>query len=281
MMPWGWRRPRGGRPALGILQQSRDPEDSMDRQELSTKQFGAKAADYLSSTVHATGADLERLSTLVAQLQPAHALDLGSGAGHASFALARGGARRVTAYDLSAEMLAVVAKEGATRGHQMLHTCVGAAEVLPFDNGSIDLIVTRYSAHHWANVPGALAECRRVLAPGGRLVVIDGIAPEIPLLDTSLQVLDFLRDASHVRNYRVSEWSAMQKAAGFVEPTVSRWKIALDFNSWIARIGTPGERVAALRAVFAGFPTEVREYFQIGSDLSFAIDAAWMETYLR
>jgi hypothetical protein len=68
----------------------------------------------------------------------------------------------------------------------------------------------------------------------------------------------------------------MQKAAGFAEATVSRWKLALDFESWIARIGTPPARVAALQAVFAELPSEAREYFQVGADLSFSMDSAWM-----
>jgi len=149
--------------------------------------------------------------------------------------------------------------------------------VLPFENNSFDLVVTRYSAHHWASVPRALAECARVTVPGGRLVVIDVIAPEIPLFDTALQVIEFLRDASHVRDYRVSEWAAMQRHAGFREPTVIGWKLPLDFKSWIARIGTPPARVAALQTVFAELPREVLEYFQIGPELSFTTDSAWLE----
>lgn len=249
----------------------------MDQQELSVRQFGASATNYLTSPVHATGADLERLSAVAGQLKPARVLDVGCGAGHASFALARGGARRVTAYDPSSDMLAVVAQEAATRGNEGIETCAGAAEMLPFENSTFDLVVTRYSAHHWASVPRALAECARVTMPGGRLVVIDMIAPETPLFDTSLQVIEFLRDASHVRDYRVSEWVAMQTAAGFAEPTVTSWKLQLDFRSWIARIGTPPARVAALQAVFAELPSEVREYFQIGPELSFVTDSAWME----
>jgi SAM-dependent methyltransferase len=249
----------------------------MDQQDLSARQFGISAANYLTSSVHATGADLERLRALAGQTQPARALDLGCGAGHASFAMARGGARRITAYDPSSDMLAVVAQEAAARGHDAVETCAGAAEVLPFENNTFDLVVTRYSAHHWASVPRALAECARVTAPGGRLVVIDVIAPEMPLFDTSLQVIEFLRDASHVRDYRVSEWVAMQRDAGFSEPTVICWKLPLDFKSWIARIGTPPARVAALQAVFAELPREVLEYFQIGQELSFATDSAWLE----
>jgi SAM-dependent methyltransferase len=174
-------------------------------------------------------------------------------------------------------MLAVVAQEAATRGIEAIETSAGAAEALPFESSTFDLVVSRFSAHHWADVPRALSECARVVVPGGRLIMIDVIAPEAPLLDTSLQVIEFLRDASHVRNYRVSEWRAMQKAAGFTEPTIIRWKLPLEFKGWIARIGTPPARVAALQTVFAELPAEVLEYFQISPDLSFVTDSAWLE----
>jgi SAM-dependent methyltransferase len=250
----------------------------MDQQSLTVRQFGASAGNYLTSPVHAAGADLERLARLAQQSRVRRALDLGCGAGHASFALARGGAQRVVACDPSADMLSVVAREAASRGHDALETRIGAAEVLPFESGSFDLVVTRFSAHHWADVPRAMRECARVLAPGGHLIAIDVIAPEQALLDTSLQVIEFLRDASHVRDYRASEWAAMQRAAGLTAVSLShRWKLPMEFASWIARIGTPPERVAALRAVFARLPAEAREYFQVAADLSFTIDAAWME----
>lgn len=255
-----------------------------DQQELSARQFGSSAARYLSSPVHATGADLDRLVRLTRDLRPARALDLGCGAGHVSFALARGGAGRVTACDPSASMLEVVAREATARGHGAVETRIASAETLPFERGCFDLVVTRFSAHHWRSVPQALAECVRTLAPGGRLVVIDAIAPEAPLLDTCLQTLEFLRDASHVRDYRVSEWVAMQQAAGFAEPEVATWKLPMEFQSWVARIGTPTDRIAALRAALAALPHEAREYFRVGADLSgadlsFVIDAAWIETW--
>ena len=50
--------------------------------------FGSTAASYLTSQVHATGADLQTLAAAVAATPGATVLDMGCGAGHASFAVA-------------------------------------------------------------------------------------------------------------------------------------------------------------------------------------------------
>lgn len=249
----------------------------MEQQKLSEKQFGASAGNYLTSPVHAAGADLEALVAAAAQRKPRRVLDLGCGAGHVSFALARGGVPQVTAYDPSAAMLAVVEAEAARRGYGTVEIVPGAAERLPFESGRFDWVVSRYSAHHWFDVPAALAECQRVLVSGGRLVVIDAISPEAPLLDTALQTIELLRDASHVRDYRISEWRSMLHSAGFGDVATRRWRLPMQFEAWVARIGTPPARIAALEAVIPQLPAEVRDYFQVQADHSFAIDSAWLE----
>lgn len=253
----------------------------MDQGHLAARQFGDSATNYLNSSVHTTGADLERLESLARRLRCGRALDLGCGAGHAAFALARAGVDGIIAYDLSQQMLAVVEREAKARGHSGIETRHGAAEQLPFEDASFDLIVTRYSAHHWPSVPAALAEVRRVLRPGATLVVIDVAAPESPLLDTTLQTLDLLRDMSHVRNYRASEWRSMLSVPELTAATSDTWKLALDFDSWVRRIATPSRRVDAIRAVMADLPAEARDYFAVAADGSFTCDALWIEVSKR
>jgi len=253
----------------------------MDQGTLAARQFGETAANYLDSSVHARGADLDRLEALAQRLRPGRALDLGCGAGHAAFALARGGAASVIAYDLSEQMLAVVEREAQARGHAVIATRRGAAGQLPFADASLDLIVTRFSAHHWPSVPSAVAEVVRVLAPGGTLVVIDVIAPESALLDTTLQTLELLRDMSHVRNYRASEWRSMLSVPGLTSAIGESWRLRLEFASWIRRIATPERRVEALRAVFDDLPAEAREYFAVDADGSFSCDVLWLEVCKR
>lgn len=248
----------------------------MEQPTLTARQFGAAAADYLASPVHAQGEDLRRLGTLARGTPGLVALDLGCGAGHVAYALAEGGAE-VTAYDLSPEMLATVETEAARRGLDKVRTRRGAAERLPFPDACFDLVATRYSAHHWADVPAALAEAARVLKPGGCLIVIDVVAPETPLFDTVLQTVETLRDPSHVRDYRVSEWDAMFRAAGFPAPATETWNLPAEFASWTARMRTPATRARAILAVFEGAPAEAREHFQMRADGSFTLGAAWLQ----
>jgi ubiquinone/menaquinone biosynthesis C-methylase UbiE len=253
----------------------------MDQRNLAARQFGSTAVEYLKSSVHASGADLDHLTDLAKRSRVSSVLDLGCGAGHASFALARAAVRRVVAYDLAPQMLDVVASEAAARGHAQIETCAGPAEHLAFDDASIDMVVTRYSAHHWLDVRRALREVARILRPGGKFVVIDVLAPESPLMDTALQTIEILRDVSHVRDYRESEWRAMFEEASFSEPNVDRWKLPIEFSSWVARIGTSVPRIEALRVMFDELPTEAREYFAVSQDHSFVIDAGWLEATKR
>ena len=248
----------------------------MKQQAFVAQQFGNTAGAYLSSAVHAQGADLDALRAIAAGMDAPAVLDLGCGAGHASFAVAPA-ARSVTAFDLSAQMLEVVAQASRERGLHHIATRQGDVGKLPFADASFDLVVTRFSAHHWPDVPAALQEARRVLRPNGKLAVIDIIAPRNALFDTTLQAVELLRDGSHVRDYRVCEWGAKLQAAGFEHRLSSQWKLTMRFDEWTARMRTPELRVQAIRSLFDSAPEEVGQYFALQDDYSFAIDAAMFE----
>src|SRR5215470_2060033 len=113
-------------------------------------QFGSRAEVYLNSAVHAQGDDLQVLLSLALNRPLGRVLDLGCGGGHVSFIVAPH-VREVVAYDLSPEMLAVVARAAKDRGLHNVTTRQGVAERLPFDDRSFDLVLSRFSAHHWSD----------------------------------------------------------------------------------------------------------------------------------
>lgn len=239
-------------------------------------QFSPNASNYLTSAVHAQGPDLIKLAALLESYPKAVVVDLGCGAGHASFSAAKS-VKKVVAYDLSAEMLAVVKQAAADKQLANIATEQGYAESLPFADESVEVVISRYSAHHWHDVGQALREVRRILKPGGKVIMMDIASPGHPVLDVHLQTIEKLRDTSHVRNYSTGEWLQKFNEAGLRIETLSSGKLQLEFGSWVARLKTPEHFVVAIRELQKVSSHEVSQYFAIQADGTFETDTVFIE----
>lgn len=246
---------------------------SESQQDYVAAHYGARAADYVTSAVHAAGPDLDQICDLLAGMRQAAVLDLGCGGGHVGLRVAAHVAR-VVAADVTPAMLEQVAAQASARGLANVETACAAAEALPFADQIFDVVLSRFSAHHWDDVAAGLREARRVLKPGGLAVFVDTVAPGQAVLDTHLQAVELLRDASHVRNYAVPEWVALLAAAGFTLQDFTLRRLRMDFRSWVARTRTPDALVVAIRRLFQGAPAAVRRHFAVAEDGSFDIDSA-------
>lgn len=240
------------------------------------ERFGVQAAAYLNSAVHSAGADLAALLALAHGQASARVLDLGCGGGHVAYGAASH-VREVVAYDLSQQMLDVVARTATRRGLANLTTQQGPAEHLPFADNSFDLVLSRYTAHHWRDFEAGLREAARVLKPGARAGFVDVVSPGRPLLDTFLQAIEVLRDTSHVRDRSRAEWEDAAARAGFAGSNVTAFKIRIDFPSWIERMRTPQPMADAIRSLQAAMADDVRRYFAIEADGSFTFDVVLFE----
>ncbi|WP_342586556.1 class I SAM-dependent methyltransferase [Methylocystis bryophila] len=201
------------------------------------------------------------------------ALDMGCGGGHVTFRLAPR-TKKVVAYDLSPDMLATVKEEALRRGFQNVVTKQGAAEGLPCPSEAFDVVATRFSTHHWRDLPAGLAQMHRVLKSGGMAIFMDTVSPADPLFDTWLQSLELLRDPSHVRNPSLEGWRGMLARAGFIVDEVAQFRIRLEFASWISRMNPPAAHVAAIRSLQQRAAEELIEHFSIEADGSFKLDTA-------
>ncbi|MDE7548343.1 class I SAM-dependent methyltransferase [Acetobacter fabarum] len=235
------------------------------------KHYAMRAQDYVASTVHSQGSDLDRVEHLVAGKNLRRVLDIGCGGGHVSYRLAPH-VGEVVACDVTGPMLEAVKQEATRQGLSNITVAQAPAEKLPFEDRSFDAVFCRFTTHHWSDAIAGLREARRVLAPSGMALFIDVTAPPSALLDSWLQAVELLRDLSHVRDYTVAEWAAFLGQAGFVLQSTRTHRLRMDFKSWVARTKTPPERAGAIRSLQQAAPEEVRRSFGIEADGSFMVD---------
>lgn len=137
------------------------------------------------------------------------------------------------------------------------------AHALPLADGSVDVIACRYAAHHFIDVAQAVSEWARILKPGGKLLLIDTMASEDAALDVFVNEIEVLRDPSHIRNHRISEWIALLKAAGIDASVLRAWGIHMDVPTWTQRMRTPEENVQRILHLFSTATPEVSNYLHI------------------
>jgi ArsR family transcriptional regulator len=122
------------------------------------------------------GRTWEGLARALVQLAPrGRYADLGIGDGMLTLMLSEV-AKTVTAVDISPEMLAQLRARAAKQGITNVETVEGEIEDLPLPDASFDVAVLSQALHHAAHPSRALAEARRILVSGGRLLVIDLLA---------------------------------------------------------------------------------------------------------
>jgi ubiquinone/menaquinone biosynthesis C-methylase UbiE len=224
------------------------------------EQFGASAAAYVTSPLHAAGEDLDRLLAWGAARHAGHVLDVATGGGHTALAFASI-VRRVVAYDLTEPMLSAARAHVRARGAANVEFVAGDAAALPFRDESFDVVTCRTAAHHFSDVAAAVREIHRVLRPGGSLLLQDILGHDDAQASAFLLEVEKRRDPSHVRSYRAAEWKAFLRAVGLtvIEDSVI-WKLR-EWNEWTGRMRMTAEARRDLENFVRRAPERCRAAF--------------------
>ena len=100
-----------------------------------------------------------------------NSLEIGAGTGYFSLNLMQAGLLgRATCTDISPGMVATLADNARRLGLDDVSAIAAAAESLPFDDGSFDIVLGHAVLHHLPDLERAFAEFHRVLAPGGTIL---------------------------------------------------------------------------------------------------------------
>jgi demethylmenaquinone methyltransferase/2-methoxy-6-polyprenyl-1,4-benzoquinol methylase len=122
------------------------------------------------------------------------ALDVAGGTGDIAAGMAKqvGASGLVVLSDINAAMLEVGRNRLLDRG--LMHNVrfsLANAECLPFEDESFDCVTIAFGLRNVTDKPAALASMRRVLRPGGRLLVLEVSKPVVPGLKPVYDVYSF------------------------------------------------------------------------------------------
>jgi ubiquinone/menaquinone biosynthesis C-methylase UbiE len=204
-----------------------------------TRERFAKTAQRVAELQDARAASLEKdVLRFVAPSGDERALDSGTGSGALAFALAPH-VREVVGVDIVPELLDQ-ARKRADRFPNITFV-EGDATKLPFEYGSFDLTGTLRTFHHIARPELAMAELVRVTRPGGRVLVVDQIAPVDPIAAAELNRFEQARDPSHTRALADGDLRGLFESNGLVLVRAEYEREPRELDAYLDLAGCEGQ----------------------------------------
>ncbi|QQE78305.1 class I SAM-dependent methyltransferase [Alicyclobacillus sp. SO9] len=236
-------------------------------------QFGRTAKEYVVSQEHATGPDLALAIEWLEPVSSDVVLDIATGGGHVAKLLAPF-VKNVIVTDLTEIMLETAQNHLTESGVKNAQYVLADAEALPFLKSSFDIVTCRIAAHHFPNPKKFIQEVARVLRPNGRFVFIDNVAPDDTALADFINLVETIRDSSHVRCLPVVEWIQLFEEQGLSLVRTTLRKKVHPFSSWVNRMAQTDAHRSAVSQILREAPTDAQSQFDIvkedGSVTSFS-----------
>jgi SAM-dependent methyltransferase len=203
----------------------------------------ARTAEQVAAHQDARAAELaERVQAFVLPQGNERAIDVGCGAGALALGLAPL-VREVVGVDRVQELLEL-ARQRAPGNARFVE---GDATSLPFDTASFDLAGTLRVLHHVRRPELVIEELARVARPGGRVLVIDQLAPVDPLEAYPVDRFERARDPSHTRLLPEIDLRQLFEANGLVLLRSRQDEERRELGAYLDLAGCEGEaREAAL-----------------------------------
>ena len=210
---------------------------SVNKEEIQ-RAFTQQASGFGSNKMNFTKQDY--LDYMVARMAPAKTdcvLELAAGTCICGRAVAPY-AGHITCLDMTPAMLLVGKKAAEKECLDNMSFVLGDVAELPFLDESFDIVFSRLAFHHFPDIEQPFSEMKRVLKPGGKLVIVDMEATEEELRQTEDEI-ERLRDPSHVRNRSKKEFLSLYEKNGMKVDFCEITKIPVVLQNWMEHTQTP------------------------------------------
>ena len=164
-------------------------------------------------------------------------------------------------------MLERVREAAAERG-LAVETRQHAAEELPYEDASFDLVTSRIAPHHFSSPESFIRETARVLRPAGWFLLIDGSVPDDePEAEEWLHQVEKLRDPSHHRLLTPRAWTQLCAMHGLQVRSAELHPMKQpDLEWYFETAATPPENRVGVRELVANAPSSARELFRLAEE---------------
>lgn len=212
------------------------------------EQFTRQSATFDNVPSHSAESSLKVLLDL-AQPKPTDvALDGACGPGIVTTAFAPY-VSSIRGQDLVPAMIKRARARAAEQNLSNVSFDIGDSNALSYADAAFDLVVTRFSFHHFHEPLRVLTELRRVCKPSGTLIVAD-VAPA-PEASAGYDEVELIRDPSHTHALTELEFEALAHAAELRISARQRYGLPLELEPQLAAsFPIPGGR-DRLRELFA------------------------------
>jgi ubiquinone/menaquinone biosynthesis C-methylase UbiE len=151
-------------------------------------------------------------------------------------------ASRLIGVDLTHEMLAQAPAHAPA-----IEAVVADGGRLPLKSDSIDLVASAQGFHHIPEPLHILKEMKRVMAPSGRVLIVDQTAPESFEQAAAMNELEVVRDSSHAASRPPSAFRILMSAAGLEIVDEKVVEVTERLSGWMWPDEFPAERIEAVR----------------------------------
>ncbi|MEZ4861298.1 MAG: methyltransferase domain-containing protein [Caldilineaceae bacterium] len=188
------------------------------------------------------------------------ALDVGAGTGLLTMMMAEDGASEVVGVDISPAMLEMaeyLRLSSASKAARNVSFRLAAAQKMPFRNESFDVVICRLLLHHSHKPERILQEIKRVLKPGGTMVLAELLGADDPVKRATQNTIEARRDPSHVAAYSVDQYRKLINQTGLTIETESVAVFEQDLEEWLSDLqSNPASRSVVREMMEAGLETD-------------------------